>query len=299
MKTSSFSTMKHIFIVCLLGLGCLIYCATPVKSTEATYQKGGGKLITTEGYQFSYEFYPVEKKGPSVIFITGLGGRMSGLYALASLLNKANFNFIEFDRAGMASTAQRESIAIITKRSKSGDIMWPSVDGKEPGAENIVRNEISAVIEFVENAPTHDPKQGIYLIGGSYGSWLSLVTVHSFPEKIKGVVFLSPAILPKWVSPGAETHNQKLNIIKYFQTLIRNFGQRPALAIGSKTDTIIHDKPQDGSALDGVLLLKKEIGANVEVMEVSTSLHAQALVKGSQEVREKIVQWLSEQVAKK
>jgi pimeloyl-ACP methyl ester carboxylesterase len=197
----------------------------------------------------------------------------------------------------MASTAQRESIAIITKRSKSGDIMWPSVDGKEPGAENIVRNEISAVIEYVKNAPTHDPKQGIYLIGGSYGSWLSLVTVNAFPEEIKGVVFLSPAILPKWMTPGAEIYNPRLNIIKYFQALIRSFGQRPALAIGSKTDFIIHDKPNDGSALDGVLLLKKEIGPNVEVMEVSTPMHAQILAARSQEVREKIVQWLSKQVA--
>jgi hypothetical protein len=46
-----------------------------------------------------------------------------------------------------------------------------------------------------------------------------------------------------------------------------------------------------------VLLLKKEIGPNVEVMEVSTPMHAQILAARSQEVREKIVQWLSKQVA--
>ena len=78
MKAIHFSTIKHVSIICLI-LGCatyLISCATTtaVKPTEATYQKGGGKLITTEGYQFSYKFYPVEQKGPSVIYIPGLSG---------------------------------------------------------------------------------------------------------------------------------------------------------------------------------------------------------------------------------
>jgi pimeloyl-ACP methyl ester carboxylesterase len=299
MKRNYYLIVKHIVVVfLLLGTTHLISCVTPaVKPKEATFQKGEGRLITGDNYQFSYRYYPVEQKGPSVIFITGLGGKVSGGYYLASPINKANFNFIGFDRAGRYPLSVKDAYDMITERSKSGNIMWPSVDGKESGTENILRNEISAIIEFAENSPTHDPKQGIYLIGASYGSWLSLVTVNAFPDKIKGVVFLSPAIPSNVVVPN-QAQNPTMNITKYFKTMIGSFGQRPALAIGSKTDILIPDKPNDGSALDSAIFLKNEIGANVEVMELSTSLHEQNLIMGSEEVRSKIVQWLKEQSAK-
>jgi len=41
-------------------------------------------------------------------------------------------------------------------------------------------------------------------------------------------------------------------------------------------------------------LLRREIGPNVEVMEISTSPHATKLVEGNREVKEKIVQWLTD-----
>jgi len=120
------------------------------------------------------------------------------------------------------------------------------------------------------------------------GSWVSLCTVHSFPDKIKGVVFLSPALLPEWVSTDHQAKHPEHNS-NYFKSLIKSFGQRPALAIGSKTDIIAPFMSKYGSALDGAKLLKKEIGPNVEIMEVSTSLHSNDLVAGSREVREKII----------
>ena len=51
---------------------------------------------------------------------------------------------------------------------------------------------------------------------------------------------------------------------------------------------------KDGSAWDGAQLLRREIGPNVEVMEISTSPHATKLVEGNREVKEKIVQWLTD-----
>ena len=293
----------------LLTLVCaafLVSCATgsPTKPTEASYQKAEGKLVTTDGYIFSYRFYPVQKKGASVIYIPGLNGQpytgnTEGAYALTGSLNKANLNFIGFNRADNASIgrSQMAMVNILQKRGKSGLIMWPSMDGKESSAENIVRNEISAMIEFIENAPTHDPEQGIFLIGGSYGSWVSLVSVSSFSEKIKGVVFLSPGILPEWVSSQAQAEHPDVNISQYFQSLIKCFGQHPALAIGSKSD-IIAPNFSRGSALDGAQFLRETIGSNVEVMEVSSSLHSFRLIEGSEEVRTQISQWVNDQAKK-
>jgi pimeloyl-ACP methyl ester carboxylesterase len=186
----------------------------------------------------------------------------------------------------------KDAVRITANRGKSGSVYFPTKDGKESATENIVRNEVKAVIEFIEKAPTHDPNKGIYLIGASMGSWASLCTVHSFPDKIKGVVFLSPSLLPEWVSAEEQIKRSDHNLTNYFESLTKTLGQRPALAIGSKTDIIAPHMSKTGSALDGAQLLQKEIGPNVEVMEVSSSLHSGELVSSSRKVREKIVQWL-------
>ncbi len=301
--------MKKIFITCflVLGLALLMFACAPsfkaVKATEATHQKGKGRLITSDGYKFSYRFYPSSQKSPSVIYIPGLGGRVAwggkrGGYALASPLNKANFNFIGFDRSDVLSDwpGQRQALKHLAKRSKSGSTYFPTIDGKYSSAESIVQNEVGSIIDFIERAPTHDPEKGVYLIGASMGSWVSLVAVHSFPNKIKGVVFLSPAILPEWVT--TEAKNQQINIKNYWLSLVSSFGkQRPALAIGNKKDIIAPSMSKDGSSLDGAQLLKKEIGPNVEVMEASSSLHSGEMVANSREVRQKIVQWLVKMVS--
>ena len=293
-------------ITILLAFGyltCLTSCVstTPLKPSEATPQKGTGKLITIDGYIFPYKFYPSAQKGPSVIYIPGMSGRTAwrgeGGYALASPLNKINFNFIGFDRTDALPSggaySKKDSINNLMKRSKSGQIMYPTIDGKESASDNVIRNEVSSVIEFVEGAPTHDLRKGIYLVGSSLGSWISLVTVHFFPEKIKGVIFLSPAILPEMVASDVQ-----IEYPQYFKTLINSFGKRSALAIGGKEDIIDPNISKHGSALDSAQLLKNEIGPNVEIMEVSSSLHADTLVESSRQVREKITQWLSAQVNK-
>ena len=208
-----------------------------------------------------------------------------------------NFNFIGFGRSGYeASTSLKDKINIARKRGKSGSSIFPANDGQESGAENIVQNEVQTVIEFLEKNLTHDPEKGIYLIGGSFGSWISLVTVASFPDKIKGVVFLSPAILPEMVSAGRQTKLPQFNISNYFQSLIQSFGQRPALAIGSKNAIFYPGRFKDGSAFDSAQFLRRKIGSSVEVMDVSTSQHSKDLVEGNREVKEKIVQWFIDQL---
>ena len=216
--------MTKTFTKCflILGLLLLVFACVPgfkaVKPTEATHQKGAGRLITNKGYKFPYEFYPANQKAPSVIYIPGASGKVAwqgqGGYALASPLNKANFNFIGFNRAGaLSGGSTRAHVRNAAKRGKSGVVYFPTFDGKESASENIVCNEVLAVIEFVERASTHDPKKGIYLVGASMGSWLSLVAVHSFPEKIKGVVFLSPAIIPEMITPDPK--RPEYNVTNY------------------------------------------------------------------------------------
>ena len=90
--------------------------------------------------------------------------------------------------------------------------MFQGADGTPSAAEDILDNEIASILQFVQTTPSYDPQKGIVLIGGSYGSWLSLKTIERFPTlPIKGVVFLSPAILPYWVQKGLlPLHLQKL-----------------------------------------------------------------------------------------
>ena len=290
-----------ILILALFGFACAP-SSKPVKPNEATHEIGQGKLITSEGYEFPYRFYPVAQKGPTVVYLPGMDGRAAygggkGVYALAPSLNTANFNLLGFNRADAKTSYASRSVGVTfrhtVKRSKSGSVYFPSIDGKESATDNIIRNEVSAIIEFVESAPTHDPEKGIYLIGASHGSWVSLCTVHSFPDKIKGVVFLTPGFHKGYFSSEWQAKYPEQNIINYFKSLIRSFGGRPALAIGSKRDIIDRQESKDASALDGARLLREELGPNVEVMEVSSSFHQGELIEGSEEVRKKIVTWLT------
>jgi|GEM_PF-3439127 len=300
---------KFIEIMCLI-VTCIIflipYTTTP-QPTEATsysYKKGAGKLVTKDGYKFSYRFYPSQQKNASVICITDMSGRMAwsgeGGYALASPLNKSNFNFIGFDRADALpfgeAASRKDHIHNLMKRSKSGMIMYSAVDGKESAVENVIRNEVSTIIEFIEGAPTHHLDKGIYLIGSSLGSWISLMTVHFFPDKIKGVIFLSPAILPEMVASDLPIKYPKYDF--NFKTLVNSFGKRPALAIGGTEDIIDANISKNGSAFDCAQLLRNEIGPNVEVMGVASSLHSWELVERNRKVREKITLWLSDQANK-
>lgn len=296
------------FCILLISITYFISCeTTPTTSKEkqtVLNQQRKGTLSTIDGYSFKYKYYPANITGPSVIYIPGMDGRAvygkdrRGAYVLAPLLNKANFNFVGFDRADAKSSYGSTSVDVTfrhtVKRSKSGSVYFPSVDNKESATENIIRNEITSIIEFVEEAPTHDLSKGIYLIGSSMGSWASLCTVSSFPDKIKGVVFLSPALLYGWLSTEAQAKYPEQNITNYFNSLIISFGDRPALAIGGKKDILSPNEFKDGSAFDGAQLLKNEIGANVEVMEVSSPLHGNDLIEGDEKVRKKIVEWLAQ-----
>lgn len=257
-------------------------------------------MLTTDGYSFDYRFYPTGQKGPSVIFIPGVGGRSSyagadrHAYMLAPELNIAGFNFIGFDYYGkvyggsLGSRHIFESMADRQSRGKSGMVFFPSQDGKESAADNIVRNEISALIEFLEKAPSHDQEKGIYLIGSSMGSFIPFVVKRYFPTKIKGIIFLSPGILAMNFEEGKKRNP---DVYTYFNSLKKIIVGTPALAIGSQNDTLWPGYFKE-TTWDSAQLIRSEIGPNVELFESTAPAHGAILIEESKVVRAKIVAWL-------
>jgi len=175
----------------------------------------------------------------------------------------------------------------------SGQAYFPSLDGKESAADNIFRNEISSIIEYVLKAPQHDQEKGLFLIGSSMGSWFSLLTVRHLQEKISGVVFVSPAIVEGIV----ESEIAGYDVVGYSKSLFSAYGNRPGLVIGAKGDLI--GRPgiwKNQSTLDGANLLRQRIGSNIEVFEVASSAHGEKLIETDEQSRTKIVTWLESKV---
>lgn len=282
-------------------ISCLFFLTscktTPAKKpTEVAHEQGEGKLITEDGFEFSYRYYPLQKKGASVIYVPGLCGHpVKGAYMIAPLLNNAGFNFIVPTYSGHPrGSSFKDCVKAAQSRGKSGLITFPTIEGKESGAENIVHNEIKALIEVIKNAPSHDQEKGIYLIGSSIGAWYSLVTIYYYPESINGVVFVVPSILSDWPEWTQPQKYPDLNAKGYLESLIKAFGDRPGLAIGGNKDIIWPGQSVE-TAWDSAVFIKEQIGENVEIMEVSTKAH-RSFIQDFKIVREKIVQWLKYQV---
>lgn len=302
-----FNLAIYLILILFFTISCQTTPDTTTSIKETESKNNGinkGKLITKDGLKFSYRYYSSDVRGASVIYVPCTAGLMTyeraalGSYALAEPLNKNGFNFFTFNRADVSFNARGfdDHYKNLTYRAKTGYTYFLTKDGKESAALNIVRNEITKAIEYVENSPSHDSEKGIYLIGGSYGSWLAMVAVNSFPLKIKGVVFLSPAILREWMTTDQEKYPQ-LNITEYWNTLLEAFGKnRPALAIGGAEEEIRGAQYwPTWPALDGAKFLQEAIGPNVEVYDTSFSkLHATELLGHEPEVTDKIVQWITD-----
>jgi pimeloyl-ACP methyl ester carboxylesterase len=289
------------FLILLLFIWACTHTSVNIE-TEANYSNNEGKLTTHDGHKFPYKFFPADQKGASVVFIPDLGGKVSyegtssGGWTLRKPLNKAGFNFIGFDRFDAKKIkSHRDGMKSVTSRGKSKSTMFPTLDGKESGAKNIAKNEVATVIEFIEGAPTHDKTKGIYLIGTSMGSLVSFYAVQEFPESIKGVVLVTPAIIDKMFEGARKEKYASYNWdVKFFDRLIESFGDRPALAIGGRQDYF--REWLSTSTWDSAKFIKSKIGPNVELMDLLGSLHSVRLIEKDEEVRRRIVEWLTEQL---
>ena len=292
-------SMLVFLIVLVFFYGC---STAPVeKGAETATPKSEGKLTTSDGHKFPYKFFPANQKGPSVIFIPGMAGKTSyrgarsGGWTLAKPLNDVGLNFIGFDRYDTKYGAgHKKGIKDLQDRSQSGTVMFPTNDGKESGAKNYARNEVDSVIKFLENAPTHDKSKGIYLIGSSMGSLVSLYTVQSHPDSIRGVVFLTPALIPDMFEEARKTEYKDLNLnVDFLDSLTDSYENRPGLAIGATEDFFVEWKKT--STWVGAQFVQRKIGSNVVLMKVTDKRHGTFLVAGNKKVRKKIVEWLIEQ----
>ena len=99
------------------------------------------------------------------------------------------------------------------------------------GGRTKMDKRVEAIAKLTDNfAALGVPRNQIFLVGFSCGGWASLLTMSQFPEKISGVIALSPACYG-WVSkngikkqtgyvPGFMPLREKeINIIKNAKTL--------------------------------------------------------------------------------
>jgi pimeloyl-ACP methyl ester carboxylesterase len=261
--------------------------------TPCIISSAGFKAMTTvDGFKFEYEFSPCSQKGPSVILIPGMSGWYERqYYRFASEINDANFNFLGFERYPVTKSGGTGLMVSTLVSSRRCDNAFIPSDGKPSAAESITKNEIAACIELLERTPTHDPEKGIYLIGESYGSWVALVAAHYFPEKIKGVIYVSPSILLSYWKNENPQHKLEAESSTYLDLLIKSYGNRPALFIGSQKDKV----SDNTSTIENVRFLNEKMGSNKQIIDADSSFHSFKLLTNKKDIRKMIIQWLLEQ----
>ena len=87
------------------------------------------------------------------------------------------------------------------------------------------------------------------------------------------------------------------NANEYWESMLKAFGTRPALAIGGSKDNIVL-KWTNNTAWDSAQFLRKKIGPNVDILKIETADHAEKLVSQHSDVREQIVSWLTRHAMK-
>ncbi len=108
-----------------------------------------------------------KKNMPSVIFLHGLMSNMNGEKALflENYCKKFNYNFIRFDNFGHGES--------------SGKFLDQTIGLWLTGLE--------LILEQLAQHPT-------ILIGSSIGAWIAILATLKFPNKVKGLICIAPAI---------------------------------------------------------------------------------------------------------
>jgi len=248
-------------------------------------QVSKGKLTASNGKSFPYTLTDAEAGGVTVVYIGGIGGRGNEVSKIAKSFTSRGLNLVTFDRAEASCSSTKACAAKVASRVPSKKLI-ASPDGRPTAADDIMKNEIAAIMKFVTSSKSYNEKKGIVLIGGSYGSWLTLVATQSkYKSHIKGAVFLSPAINPAWVS-GSKA--PKEGVSKY-KTLVRSFSNRKSIAVGSKKDKVFPNV----STLDTSTFLSQSLRAKPQVVAVKSSKHSSKLILGDKGTREVIIGWIA------
>ena len=151
--------------------------------------------------------------------------------------------------------------------------------------EHILKNEITSVLNFITDSSWYDGSQGIYIIGGSFGSWLTLAVMSNptLKDNVKGVVFLSPSVAPH---KSSGKYAKELDKFKYLSSSIQS---PKCFGIGSPNDALFPGATTE----DAVDFLNDNLSCDTfKTLIVKSKLHSHKLLVKEKNIQNQIVSWI-------
>ena len=241
-------------------------------------------LKTKEEKQFPVQFSVSKTNGaPTALYIAGLGGQGNQVSSISKFFNQNGINLVTFDR-NEKKCKGFACFKTVGQRSKSGQLIYAE-NNQETAIEHILKNEITSVLNFITESNWHDRTQGIYLIGGSFGSWLTLAVMSNptLKENVKGVVFLSPSVAPH---KSSGKYAKELDKFKYLSSSIQS---PKCFGIGSPNDTLF----PGATTKDAVDFLNDNLSCDTfKTLIVKSKLHSHKLLVKEKNIQNQIVSWI-------
>lgn len=268
---------------CWVGLALLFVsmssCAQATSAPIKSSIKSGDGLIA--------EIATSKATNPigTVIYVTGLGGKGNSIQKLANVFLDNDLNLVTFDRDEPACQGF-QCFGTVGSRVPSGQPIY--AEGQPSALDHIVANELSSVINFVTQADWYQSAPKLYLVGGSYGAWITLQAsaTPELTELISGAVFVSPSIAPHKSTGKYASEALRFDAIKH------GLISKPVLAIGSDKDILF----PGATTADSVTFLEAELtGTKFFAVKESTGKHAKELLFYSKIHVKKIIDWILEQ----
>jgi hypothetical protein len=242
-------------------------------------------LRTQEGKKFPIQFSVSKTNNvPTALYIAGLGGKGNQVSSISKFFNQNDINLVTFDR-NEKKCKGFACFKTVGQRSKSGQLIYAE-NNQETAIEHILKNEITSVLNFIIESNWYDGSQGIYIIGGSFGSWLTLAVMSNptLRANVKGVVFLSPSVAPH---KSSGKYAKELDKFKY----LKSSGQSSkCFGIGSPNDTLF----PGATTKDAVDFLNDNLSCDTfKKLIVKSKLHSHKLLVKEKNIQTQIVSWIN------
>ena len=262
----------------LISVIIIFFVISPVWAESTT-------LKTKEGKQFPVQFSVSQtNSAPTALYISGLGGKGNQVSSISKFFNRNGINLVTFDR-NEKKCKGFACFKTVGQRSKSGQLIYAE-NNQETAIEHILKNEITSVLNFIIESNWYDGSRGIYIIGGSFGSWLTLAVMSNptLRENIKGFVFLSPSVAPHKSSGKYATELDKFKYLKSSNQSSKCFG------IGSPNDILF----PGATTKDAVDFLNDNLSCDTfKKLIVKSKLHSHKLLVKEKNIQTQIVSWIN------
>ena len=261
----------------LISVIIIFFVISPVWAESTT-------LRTKEGKQFPVQFSVSQtNSAPTALYISGLGGKGNQVSSISKFFNRNGINLVTFDR-NEKKCKGFACFKTVGQRSKSGQLIYAE-NNQETAIEHILKNEITSVLNFIIESNWYDGSRGIYIIGGSFGSWLTLAVMSNptLRENVKGVVFLSPSVAPHKSSGKYAKELDKFKYLKSSNKSSKCFG------IGSPNDILF----PGATTKDAVDFLNDNLSCDTfKKLIVKSKLHSHKLLVKEKNIQTQIVSWI-------